>query len=85
MSESRSSKDGGIAFPISPPEPGEWFPGMSLRDYFAAQVVIRFLPGSLLGPGAKCDGVTRAMQLTGAAQAAYAVADAMLAEREPRP
>lgn len=31
-------QDGGNAFPMQPAEPGEWFPGMSLRDWMAGMV-----------------------------------------------
>lgn len=64
-------KDGGPAFPASGISGGY---GMSLRDYFAAAVVVeayrwRFITGDGADPSS-------------VAKEAYLVADAMLAERE---
>lgn len=67
--------DGGAAFPSVVPEQGDYGPsgqifgGMSLRDYFAGQV----LAGILANPTAE---YTR-----GPTTAAYAIADLMLLER----
>lgn len=64
--------DGGPAFPIHPG--GCWHPGMSLRDYFAAQALVGLLSGS--GNPHVDDGF---------ATAAYRIADAMLAGRKRQP
>lgn len=73
-------KDGGPAFPCPPTEykpQGDILvplndPGMSLRDYFAAQIVsIIHAPGGMYS----AEGLQRV------AFQSYAVADAMLAER----
>lgn len=73
-------KDGGAAFPV-PPERLNNFngdphwsfpnPGMSLRDYFAAAAIQGMLASSSPGQFSEADY----------AGAAYAQADAMLAER----
>jgi hypothetical protein len=65
----KHATDGGPAFP-RPDWNGSWrgpdtFPGMSLRDWFAGQALASFVPDT---PQNK-------------AEAAYAIADAMLAER----
>ena len=71
-------KDGGPAFPITPAQTGMaaqglWqppaSPGMSLRDYFAAAA----LQGNIS---------TGAKSVAALAHGAYAIADAMLTERE---
>ena len=68
-----SKNDGGAAFPISNPQLHDRFNGMSLRDYFAA----RAMQGMLVDAsnwGADTLGII--------AKYAYAMADAMLKERE---
>lgn len=69
-------KDGGPAFPVIVP----WGfvvaePGMSLRDWFGGQAVAGVL--------AKMEGQATSYQEVGimCAEASYAIADAMLAER----
>ena len=64
--------DGGPAFPLSD---GNWNKsgGMSLRDYFAAQVLPSALSASASGDGC--------YDYVAAAAGAYAIADAMLLER----
>jgi hypothetical protein len=67
--------DGGPAFPFREQdgEGGyERFPGMSLRDYFAAAAMQGTLAGPTGGPNT----------YEGLADAAYSAADAMLAARE---
>lgn len=73
--------DGGPAFPVSGDVGNleEWKHGISLRDYFAAKAL----------PAVYSDYCTSARALgfdedwkTGVAIDAYAMADAMLAERE---
>lgn len=73
-------KDGGAAFPVPPErlnnfngDPHWSYPytGMTLRDYFAAAALQGMLAGSSLGQTSQKDY----------AWAAYAQADAMLAER----
>lgn len=60
-----SDKDGGPAFPSDLDE------GMSLRDYFAGQVVATIL-----------NGTSKPLEmLSHVAKTAYQMADAMLAER----
>ena len=66
------SKDGGPAFPVDRAERGPWR-GMTLRDYFAAQFMDR---AQILS--ADHDG---GWSFENAAYHAYAMADAMLAER----
>lgn len=78
MSNSNSGKVGGSAFPragYSPVGNGQ-ADGMSLRDYFAAKAMQGILAGVLAdGSRFDTDGASHA------ADAAYKVADAMLAER----
>jgi hypothetical protein len=68
-----SKNDGGPAFPV--PEPGmgraDWFSGASIRDYFAAKAMQSYLtwPDAEEAPE------------EAHAEAAYRMADAMLAER----
>ena len=68
--------DGNAAFPMPASENNrEWY-GMSLRDYFAAKAMQGILAGVLAdGSRFDTDGASHA------ADAAYKVADAMLAER----
>jgi hypothetical protein len=75
--------DGGAAFPI-PNERDQWGDGiaegsrgMSLRDWFAGQA----LAGQLANSSAICDGVGEPSVSGLFAKDAYALADAMLAER----
>ncbi len=71
--------DGGPAFPIpNDPNPGayEAHPGMSLRDWFAGQALCSIPMRSW-----DASGRTDAQIIHMWAQAAYVVADAMLAER----
>lgn len=56
------------------------FPGMSLRDWFASQAFNVMPP---LPVASDPDAMPNAIKA--AARIAYAVADAMLAEREPKP
>lgn len=66
-----SEKDGGAAFPnITPDMPVDGGPGMSLRDYFAAQALTGLLSDNRI--------VDTPQSF---AARAYEVADAMLAER----
>ena len=74
-------KDGGPAFPSTA------YPGMSLRDYFAAMAMAALIAEPMWEEGSKSlataltegDG---SLGLTRYARAAYKIADAMLAERE---
>ena len=68
---------GGPAFPTEPnTQPGFYLHhGMSLRDYFAGQVITGFMAHTT-------SPVTYARNY---ADAAYVVADAMLAARKPLP
>lgn len=70
------SWDGGPAFArISTPE-FEGSPGMSLRDYFAGQVMAQCMRNMGSPPRAPAADVAE-----GIARAAYFMADAMIAER----
>jgi hypothetical protein len=64
---------GGPAFPLSNTDPDDYipFPGMTLRDYFAGQ--------ALAGLASKTYSTATNKAL---AKRSYALADAMLAERE---
>ena len=84
---SKQAKDGGPAFPAERFEDTTLmsgrstqikvqFPGMSLRDYFAAAALTGHL--ATLNPGSWGDDQSLAED---AAKGAYLVADAMLAER----
>ncbi|WP_063923111.1 hypothetical protein [Cupriavidus basilensis] len=71
--------DGGQAFPLPVTfdrngHACEAYPGMTLRDYFAAKA----MGGMLADPNVKLDGNLP----TQLAELAYTVADAMLAARE---
>ena len=72
-----SAPDGGPAFPFefrSPNTGQEVYPGMTLRDYFAAQALNGYLAGrNSTHVSSRCNDV---------ADACYAYADAMLAARE---
>lgn len=72
-------KNGGSAFPN---EGGEYSglyadPGMSLRDWFAGQIASHTISGA-----AAAGSSVPASLMPEIAQAAYKMADAMLAERE---
>ncbi len=76
---SEELKDGGPAFPV--PDPA-WANGMTLRDWFAGQAI----QGLLIARAAAIDHGsqprTREEEVSSASDAAYIVADAMLAERQ---
>lgn len=84
MNKKNKINDGGPAYPheadyIRGDKPGDpyqfkvdFHPGMSLRDYFAGQALVNLPPFS-------ADGYDSTAHL---AHDAYAIADAMLAERE---
>jgi hypothetical protein len=75
MANSKVDDDGGSAFPVVQQHldnPLEW--GMSLRDYFAAAAIQGILAAE--------DGFPDSVEY--AAEVAYNVADAMLAERSPK-
>jgi len=65
--------DGGNAFAYARSDTDTSFPGMSLRDYFAAAAINGML--SALNPAATVSFKSLAMQ-------AYAIADAMLEQRQ---
>jgi hypothetical protein len=60
--------DGGPAHPVCTGNPDHWQKGMSLRDWFAGQVISGNFGHLPMGPIEK-------------AKVAYAMADAMIAER----
>lgn len=72
-----STNNGGPAFPVTPTDrSGQCGPtefGMTLRDYFAAKAMQGLLANE------NCGGLIKTADI---AISAYAVADAMLAERE---
>jgi len=69
------TKNGGPAFPVTPPEDVGFLPGMSLRDYFAA--------AALTGLCASFDGpCLDDAFVSGVSRRAFDVADSMLAARE---
>ena len=72
---SNEINDGGPAFPVSLPGWGDnGASGMTLRDYFAAKALPAITAGGTTGWAGKSDATTLA-------ERAYAIADAMLAER----
>lgn len=83
-----SATDGGPAFPCSNeqftygnPATGDAFPGMSLRDWFAGQVVQAYMAWQLNLP---CEpGDTKEIAAARYASTAYCIADAMLKARQP--
>lgn len=75
-----SKKDGGPAFPIPGLHHDEDFNGITLRDYFAAQVIQPFMVWALDQPHFE-DYDTAAKTAAGYAKSAYLIADAMIAER----
>ena len=66
----KQDKTGGAAFPLESDYGSQ--PGMTLRDYFAGQVI-----GGLL----ECSSLRSRSDHSLAAEVAYRVADAMIAER----
>jgi hypothetical protein len=74
-----ANNDGGPAFPEVPGDCNgyEGRPGMTLRDYFAAQA----LPTVASGSHRKGEDFIRGEHFEDAAHAAYAMADAMLKAR----
>lgn len=77
MTTQTEQKDGGAAFPVAMGSLGDQYdcgPGMSLRDWFAGQA----LPWCLAEFGGNAEDQRQF------AEAAYQIADAMLAERAAR-
>lgn len=72
-----TKQDGGPAFPVD--NPSGHHPGMSLRDYFAGQA----LAGELAAQSSET-GEWASVNFRSLAERSYAIADAMLAEREKR-
>ncbi len=66
--------DGGPAFPLSQALSQNAFPGMSLRDYFAAQAMVGILSSQNNWMDAPYDEARVALS-------AYCLADAMIVER----
>lgn len=77
-----SKNTGGPAFPVEKrwAVPNERFEGMTLRDYFAAKVLSGYMATSYPAEGLKHVSVEENDAMI--AQHCYALADAMLAERE---
>lgn len=71
--------DGRAAFPRIASRGGSEFDGMSLRDYFAAKVMLGMIAGA--GEVGASFGRASPNDNDKYASAAYAVADAMLKER----
>jgi hypothetical protein len=63
--------DGGPAHPVCTGNPDHWQKGMSLRDWFAGQVIA----------GLYSNGNIQPSEPQGYVRAAYEIADAMIAER----
>ena len=84
MTDYTHINDGGPAFPVPGTEYNDRYPGMSLRDWFAGQALQGLTdtyPISFLEDDSTSGH--RASQICkNRAQAAYAIADAMLAARE---
>ena len=79
-----SKSDGDRAFPLSRENEGWFEPGMTLRDYFAAQALTALLGGPAsphLHKVASARGITPSQA---AAMASYEYADAMLEARKDR-
>lgn len=77
------SKDGGLVFPCKRQYALDE-PGMTLRDYFAAQALAGMLGGPMansIHPISEKRGVSTA---TASAIASYEFADAMLEARKPK-
>jgi hypothetical protein len=75
------SNDGGPAFPLAVDGNKEWHvDGMSLRDYFAGQVVSNIAFPSLTEAFKR--GVYRDRAISEISKASYAFADAMLEARK---
>ena len=73
-------EDGGPAFPAEGPSAGQFeHPGMTLRDYFAAQVAPTVLSNAIMD--FEHDGYQENWRM-GVAIDAYMMADALLAARE---
>jgi len=66
--------NGGTAFPCNSPDGIESYKGMSLRDYFAGQALAGLCANTNSNPDSK--------NALAFAKDAFALADAMLAERE---
>lgn len=66
-------KDGGPAFPQKEPLTDDW-QGMALRDYFAAKAMAAMISTSAMPWSSGCEDYV--------AVNAYAMADALLSERE---
>lgn len=73
--------DGGPAFPLRADDPRDVSQGMSLRDYFAGQVI-----GGMFADGSSYEVIATQAEKNDlrptvmAARVAYSVADAMIAE-----
>lgn len=78
MTASDDVADGGQAFPAV--IHSLHVKGMSLRDYFAGQVIHAMLSGRV-GPSFHTNGFINVEDAATAASNAYAIADAMIAER----
>jgi hypothetical protein len=68
------AEDGGPAFPVKTPAEMLSSPGMSLRDYFAAQALVKLLTLESFAQGESSIRIDAAR--------CYRFADAMLAERK---
>jgi hypothetical protein len=82
---SKTPPDGGQAFPATASSVMGWQPGMSLRDYFAAQAM-----AGIQSNAWQMDALDKTLKSGEAvqrviAQTAYQIADAMLAARGRAP
>jgi hypothetical protein len=78
MVDKKKFDDGGLVFPCSVDDYGYRLSGMSVRDYFAAVL----FPAAALQPDAAPGDPETTTQAV--AQACYAFADAMIAEKRRR-
>lgn len=88
-----SEPKGGYAFPVGDNSCGPMNAGMSLRDYFAGQIVagimangsmfeaMRSVKGSAMRDGVIASTFEEEVEFPSYAHAAYKIADAMLKER----
>lgn len=76
-----SKPDGGSAFPGVVERPAGGVPGMSLRDYFAGQVISQCTI-TVIREEPEPDAEVIRIYAERFARTAYVIADAMIAERE---
>lgn len=90
MAEKKQIDDGGSAFPAIDGPPSEYKPGMSLRDWFAGQVLPAVARSVITVERSALEKAAAAESYQGsihgfAAKVAYQYADAMIAARSSNP